>query len=162
MHLLDKGKPIETLSWIELLPEKIRNRIFLYCDFTSLEKTRELQSDYVKHVTQSGNIKEAIKKGNIINIRWLRRRYYPWYVLYPWNTYLFLHTILHGNLGITRWLIINCFRWDKSTFVAIMEIVYSTFAICWIYYNLDANVDKIFKVLLPIWIALLRLILKQF
>ena len=72
-----------------MLPQEIQDKIFLYLDYNTLEKTRVLQSDYVKKITRYDNyidavndstdrkwinnngVWEASKKGNLDNIKWL-------------------------------------------------------------------------------------------
>lgn len=51
----------------------IEDMIFQYLDFETLEKTRHLQSDYVKMVTQYGHINWAVKNNNLLNAKWLKQ-----------------------------------------------------------------------------------------
>ena len=37
------------------LPQEVIDNIFLYCDYDTLEKTRHLQSNYVKQYTEFDN-----------------------------------------------------------------------------------------------------------
>ena len=49
------------------LPQELKDRIFLLCDFEDLEKTRELQSRYVKECTE---FKYACNATNQLNKEW--------------------------------------------------------------------------------------------
>ena len=54
------------------LPSDITNEMFMnYCDYQTLCNTRELQSPRVRRCTQFGNMKKAIKAGNLENVKWI-------------------------------------------------------------------------------------------
>ena len=53
------------------LPEELKDRIFILCDFEDLEKTRELQSRYVKECTE---FKYACNATNQLNKDWSRSK----------------------------------------------------------------------------------------
>ena len=76
----------------------IENIIFQYLDFETLEKTRHLQSDYVKMVTKYGTILSAIANNNIANLKWLKS------IGYEFPLTAFLYAILSGNYSTLLWL----------------------------------------------------------
>ena len=57
-----------------VLPCDVVQEIFIkYCDHDTLCNTRKLQSTRVRRCTQFGNMKEAIKAGNLENVKWIAR-----------------------------------------------------------------------------------------
>jgi ankyrin repeat protein len=58
-----------------MLPIEIQDKIFLYFDYENLERTRELQSQYVKDRTKYDNLPDVIRNSNcdkfINNVKWL-------------------------------------------------------------------------------------------
>ena len=64
-----------------MIPIEIQDKIFLYFDYINLERTRELQSSYVKNMTKYGNFTdftryesiyvEADKTDILNNVKWL-------------------------------------------------------------------------------------------
>lgn len=55
------------------LPQELKDKIFLLCDFEDLEKTRELQSVYVKKCTE---FKYACNATNQLNKDWSHSKKY--------------------------------------------------------------------------------------
>lgn len=59
-----------------MLPQEIQDKIFLTLSpygpgFETLERTRVLQSNYVKKVTEFDNINDAAKANNLDNMKWI-------------------------------------------------------------------------------------------
>lgn len=93
------------------LPQEIQDQIFLHCDWETLEKSRDLQSEYIKNKTKYNNTKEAALNGNLENIKWLRENDYPW------NAETFHYAEKHGNSDNIAWLRKNgCPTFDISFF----------------------------------------------
>ena len=110
------------------LPNEINDKIFLYLDFESLEKTRIFQSNYVKKVTQYETLLEAVRNGNLDNIKHLCKKDHVW------DKYTFPYASINGNLDNMKWLLINGCPWNIGTFVyAIMNGCLEN--ICWLYEN---------------------------
>lgn len=95
----------ENLGDFGMLPVVIRDRIFLYFgtgrDFKTLERTRELQSPYIRQLTQFNNISRDARFGNLDNIKWLREMGHNWKKNTLGNAALF------GDLDIIKWLYAN-------------------------------------------------------
>lgn len=53
---------------LDKLPQEIQDKIFLYLDHEDLKKCREMQSDYVKEITESNNYEDAIRRRNSKNV----------------------------------------------------------------------------------------------
>jgi hypothetical protein len=56
------------------LNQELQDMIFLACDWDFLNKTRIVQSDYVKKLTEYSNMESAAKYGNLTNIKYLLNR----------------------------------------------------------------------------------------
>ena len=54
------------------IPQQLVDLILLETDYTTLQNTRELQSGYIQKCTKYTNYKQAIKEGNLHNMKWLR------------------------------------------------------------------------------------------
>lgn len=58
-----------------MLPVEIKDKIFLYLDpwsdFETLDCCRELQSSYIRHLTQFNDINKAAQIGNVANMKYL-------------------------------------------------------------------------------------------
>ncbi len=59
------------------LPQELQDIIFLYLDFSTLEKCREIQSEFVKSTTMYNNLEDAAKNDNLKNTKWLKDQGYP-------------------------------------------------------------------------------------
>ena len=58
---------------VAILPVELQDKIFLYCDFNTLKKTRELQSKYIKDLTKFDNYTDAIRAKNLDCMKMLYR-----------------------------------------------------------------------------------------
>lgn len=56
---------------MDKLYDDVKDIIFLYLDIDTLRKTRQYQSKYVKKVTETFILKEAILAGNLANVKWI-------------------------------------------------------------------------------------------
>lgn len=83
------------------LPQEIEDKIFLYLDYKTLSKARDLQSGYVKRITQFYNIYEAAKVGNLVNIKWVLNGEF----IYTGNALLM--AVYSGNLNNMKWIYEN-------------------------------------------------------
>ncbi len=54
-----------------IVPQEIIDMIFMECDFSTLEKSRSLQSDYVKNCTEYSTLTEAVENGNLHCVKYL-------------------------------------------------------------------------------------------
>ena len=93
------------------LPNEINDKIFLLLfrdNYHTLFETREIQSDYVKRLTAYDNIYDAIKFGNLDNIKWVRANGHSW------NNRTFMHAVRCGNLVNMNWLINNGCPWQYN------------------------------------------------
>jgi hypothetical protein len=59
------------------LPIELQDKIFLHLSWEELERTRGLQSPYVKKCTEFNNMADAIKSGNLENVKWLKNAGVP-------------------------------------------------------------------------------------
>lgn len=80
------------------LLQEIQDIIFLNLDYISLDKTRELQSDYIKKVTQRGEISKVALDGNLENMKWLKEQGCTL------DTLTFVCAVQNGNLENVKWL----------------------------------------------------------
>lgn len=124
-----------------ILPVEIKDKIFLYLGWEDLEKCRELQSPYIKKLTQYDNLYEAAEARNLDNINWLIENgcdlgefhfrganqlgnlnimKYVFkkcdYWEYPWNWRAFTDAAKFGNLNIMKWLLKNGCFWHYETY----------------------------------------------
>jgi len=83
----------------------ITDEIFLYLDFETLQKTRILQSKYVKNVTAYSDISIAASHGNLANMKWLLENDYI-FDEYEFRK-AFSNAAEHGNLANMNWLLEN-------------------------------------------------------
>lgn len=96
-----------------MLPQEIQDRIFLELGsdnigFETLEKTRDIQSYYVRQCTQFNDIEKAAECGNLDNIKWLRTNGHEWYVnQYFGQSYVFRAAVKFGDFNIIKWLYEN-------------------------------------------------------
>lgn len=94
-----------------ILPQEIQDKIFLELDYKTLEISRELQSEYIKHLTEYNSIEKAVDNGNLENTRWLKEQGCPW------SSKVFELAALNGNLENMKWLREEGCPWDQRTFV---------------------------------------------
>lgn len=80
------------------LPQELQDKIFLDSDLKTVKELRNLQSDYVKQLTQFDNYNDAIAAGNLENCKWLySKRVIP-------NCENFNTAINYENIEIVKWL----------------------------------------------------------
>jgi len=60
------------------LPIEIWDKIWLLCDAETLKKTRELQSNYIKKITEFFTFNDAAINGNFENMKWLKENNCPY------------------------------------------------------------------------------------
>lgn len=70
------------MSYFDLIPEEIKDKIFLSLDFEDILTTREYQSEYVKYATQSTSIILARRNKNLANEKWIQMKYRVYGILY--------------------------------------------------------------------------------
>lgn len=119
-----------------VLTQDIIDMIFLYCDWDTLDKTRNLQSNYVKNITEYNDMKYAALYGNFTNLKWL---YFNGSILYhnvfeyaakntksniieilswlkekkcPYRSETLYYNYMHINIDILRWLNNNVIPFD--------------------------------------------------
>lgn len=92
------------------LPQEIQDKILLKLDWETLERSRDLQSEYVKNRTQFKTITEAALHGNLENMKWLKS------IGCHWDTDVFAVAAAKGNLEIMKWLRENDCPWDFRPF----------------------------------------------
>ncbi len=102
-------------------PQELEDKIFLYSNYYILVESREIQSDYVKNVTQYSDI-NAAHNGNLQNkdlikvLVWLRDHGCPW------GSHTFAHAAYNGNLEnkdlikVLVWLREQGCSWNANTF----------------------------------------------
>ena len=71
--------------------------------FTLLQATRHLQSPFVKHCTETNDMKEAIGKGNLDNVKWIWENNTNWEYYEDVAEYFTLAISL-GHFEIVKWL----------------------------------------------------------
>lgn len=86
-----------------VLTQDIIDMIFLYCDWDTLNKTRKLQSNYVKNITEYNDMKYAALYGNFKNLKWL---YFNGSILY--------HNVFEYSAKNTKSNIIEILSWLKE------------------------------------------------
>lgn len=102
------------LSFFEL-PIEIQDKIFLFCDYSTLQYSREFQSEYIRKISQFKDYIQAAKAGNLHCIK----------LLYRTNNYElsssdFKDIIRNCNLEIVRWLYsVECFLTDSVLLIAV-------------------------------------------
>lgn len=133
-----------------ILPQEIKDLIFLELDYKNILNTRDLQSAHVKNITYHNTLTDAILKGNLGNVKWLHSNRYKslefytsfdnayelaaFYghleilkfltqIRYPakLNDYVFSAAAEKGHLHIMRWLKDNDFPWSEKTFALASE-----------------------------------------
>jgi len=94
------------------LPQEVIDKIFLYLDFETLSKTREIQSDYIQSITSYSTLCYAALNGNLANMKWILS-YTTDYIL---DEYVIIDAAYNGNLCNIKWLhSIGC-PWNEDTF----------------------------------------------
>ena len=84
-----------------LLPQELQDKIFLYLDYKTLKNCRELQSEFVKCITQYNNFVDAAKNKNLKNMKWLKDQG----VLWEENeNIIFFYAGINGDLQMLKWL----------------------------------------------------------
>jgi len=84
-----------------MLPIELMDMMWLNCDKETLEKTRDLQSNYIKEITQYFDVNDSAKNGNIKNLKWLYNKGNKL------NYLTFENAVFNGNLIILDWLLNN-------------------------------------------------------
>ena len=79
-------------------PREILDLIYLHLDYKTLEQSREIQSEYVKKITQYETMYEAAKNENLSMLRWLKEN------CCPWDSGTFVAAKENGNAEILCWL----------------------------------------------------------
>jgi hypothetical protein len=92
------------------LPQELQDKIFLYLDYDTLKKCRELQSEFVKSTTQNANFEDAARNGNLRNLKWLKNKGNPW------TYFTFIFAVENENLEILKWLKNQGCPWDTFAF----------------------------------------------
>ena len=87
------------------LPQEIQDKIFLLLDWDTLSKTRELQSDYVKHRTESYDINHIIQTGNLENLKWLFTEEIFNDIRYSFINCIFNDAIENDKFEIVKWML---------------------------------------------------------
>lgn len=94
-----------------MLPQEIQDKIFLELgpdDFETLERTRVIQSEYVRQCTQFDNMEEAVKNGNLNNMKWLHSQEDEWSNIWDDDLEPFIETmnIINNDIKLTilKWL----------------------------------------------------------
>ena len=96
---------------LDKLPGEIRDNIFLYLEWETLNNTRELQSKYVKYATECNNYRDATNYRNLENIKWIFK-----YTKYPWDNVTYSYAARSGNLDIIKWFFKMGCPWCEWTF----------------------------------------------
>ncbi len=81
------------------IPQELLDIIFMELDFSSIEKSRSLQSDYVKKCTEYSTITEAAKNGNLhcVKFHHINRNKGCTTSAMDWAVY-------NGHLDVVKWL----------------------------------------------------------
>ena len=105
-------KKTKSVQW-KYLPDDIWNLIFLeYCDFDSLVHSRVLQTEYVKECTEDDDMYDAIRSGNLKNVKWI----YQCSGGFRWSSFHFDVAAGYGELEIMKWMKTKGCPWDFYTF----------------------------------------------
>lgn len=68
------GLTIKTKDGVSRLPVELEDKIFLYLEYDDLERTREFQSEYIRHLTQFKYFADCIRYKNDECLRFLLTR----------------------------------------------------------------------------------------
>ena len=122
------------------LPIELQDKIFLSMSFDDLEKSRDLQSEYVKRMTQFDNYNDASKAHNLDNMKWL---YYQRGLDLDWSP--FYIAVAYGNLEIVKWVYSVEYFFDKQLFY-IATGNKDIEVIKWLYYKIKFDLNsKVFS-----------------
>jgi len=130
-----------------VLSQDIVDMIFLACDMDELSRTRTIQSDYVKELTEYNDMKYAALYGNFMNLKWL---YKKGAILYhsvfqyaakntkpnaiqiltwlkekncPHSSDMLYYSYMHIPIDISRWLNHNICKFGGCYYNAITEYI---------------------------------------
>ncbi len=85
-------------------PQELEDIIFLYLDDSTIKKTREIQSAYVKKCTEFSSLKVAVQKGNLHCVRYLLPQGHKpskYLSFFPFN--LMDLAAENGHLEVVKW-----------------------------------------------------------
>lgn len=80
------------------LLQELQDLVFLELTHEDLEKTREIQSDYVQKTRQYKDMNDAALNGNLNCMKWLMQQGHTM------DVYTFQNAVLNGNLENMKWL----------------------------------------------------------
>ncbi|KAJ3314712.1 hypothetical protein HDV04_005718 [Boothiomyces sp. JEL0838] len=95
------------------LPVEIWDTIWLNCDEDTIRRTRKLQSEYVKEITNCFTFDDAVRAGNLKNLKWLLKLHNPKRARMERITFSTAARI--GNLEVMKWLLDNGCEWSPNT-----------------------------------------------
>ncbi len=94
------------------LPQEIIDIIMLHLPYSTLDRTREIQSDWVKYSTFHESIYTTVKCRNKKNLMWLLKNNYPL------DSVMFGRAIGTYNLELLKVLRTHGCPWDESAIIS--------------------------------------------